>query len=772
MYDDMGLIPWQGNGCGSHRFQETGTLSIELKQRLLQRHLDASNYEARFFERLDWPKAVEERSHFTDITEATVILAIAAVWRGLDESGIRFSFGDAALFRGARTTRNPQVTAVSPSDSLIMPLFFRQGEAGNNRDHHVLAVAERMDQAGAIRLIFMCSHLRERSEKKEVVRYPVLQQTIREAAQNIVRNSGWMPNNMQPIFHRSNQVWRMVPDAVATTGVAALKDTSAYQVVLNAWAYMLDIQINIRHVRNVRQLSDPLYVGTLKLINMALDGRIDSQTIRCFLLEMEYGLNTVGRRLSRIRDVDEMRDQRRVLDGTRAFLMNNEIFDRLIKAFRTNPNQAPAQGISRASSSERPIVGVGPAEGTGGGSEKPVDIQGPTEEHLKVVMNLLMSIRPPSPKGPQPGPMTKTDWMAKFQSNHGRFMAQMRKVRHFPLKIGKDTELSDEQIFSAIGAIWHPLWKKGVRFSFAVPSTCTLNRKLEKLEVGNRAIAGSGGEYPLILPLLGHGNKFLTGEDVQKEEERKEKEGAENNKGKQPGKAEKETNTQKTKNHTKGGPPNDKKKTEKDKDPTKWVEPGGLGHYVLVVADRIPTTDMTVRIQLLDSFPTVTDKGAIWDVANSLVRQIGWLDYDVANNRAVVVNPQNTLQCQRKALHQSCGNTCGLHVILNAWAFMLNIELARDRRRGSVSASVFYRVGHQVVNCVMAGCYDTETIQAFMIAYGFAADPENAGSNQPLVQVNAVWMNDLILANVIQEILDDERQERELNNQIASGLFD
>ena len=703
--------------------------------------MDASNFEAKFFEGLQWPKAVKERSHFTDITEATVILAIAAVWRGLDEAGIRFSFGDVALFRGARNQRDPQVSSVSPSDSLIMPLFFRQGEAGNNRDHHVLAIAERIDQAGAIRLIFMCSHLRDRSERKEVVEFPISQRIIREATRNIVRNSGWMPNNLKPVFSGENEAWPKVPDAVATTGVAAIKDTSAYQVVLNAWAYMLDIPINTQHVRNVRQLSDPLYIGTLKLINMALDGRMDSRTIRCFLLEMEYGLNTVGRRLINVKDVDERRDQRRVLDGTRAFLMNDEIFRRLIEAFRTNSNQAPAQGISRASSSEKPNAGVGPVEGTGGGPDKPADTQTPTEANSNTTMDLIKNIKPPSPKGPQTEPMIETNWMEKFRSSHDPFVAQMKKVKQYHLKIGKNIELSDEQVFSAIGAIWYPLWQKGVRFCFATPSTCIMNRRLEKLVVGNRAIAGTGGQYPLILPLLGHGNNFLTGEEQAEEEEKMKKKGKSVNK--------------KLKN-----------------DPvTGWAIQGGLGHHVLIVADRVTTEDDTIRLRLWDSFPTHTDKGAIWGAANTLVRQIGWLDFGVENNAAVVVNPKAILTSQEEALEQpSDTNTCGLHVILNAWAVMLNIQTTGLRREGSISDKVFCKIGHEVVNCVMAGCYDTETIQSFMVAYGFAANPNNADPKQSPVQVNAVRMEEDQLEVIIQDILDHEREEKVLQMVGASSL--
>ena len=684
--------------------------------------MDASNFEGRFFEGIDRPKRVREGSHFTDLTEATVILAIAAVWRGLDEAGIRFSFGDAALFRGARTTQDPLVTAVSPSDSLIMPLFFRQGEAGNNRDHHVLAIAERIGHHGRIHLSFMCSHLRYRSEKKEVLEFPVRQEIILEVAQNIVRNSGWMPNNMKPIFNDS--YWQIVPDAVATTGVAAVKDTSAYQVVLNAWAYMLDIPINTRHARNVRRLSDPLYETTLAAINMALDGRMDSRTIRHFLLEMDYGLNTHGRRLGKIGDVDERQNQRRVLDGTRAFLMSDEIFDRVIKAFRASPNQALAQGISRASTSEKPNVVVGPAEGTGGVSKQPAGTQSPTKAEIQQISDLLTAIKPPPSKDPQPGPTIKTDWIAKFRSSHRSFMTQMRKVKPFPLKIEGNIELHDEHIFSAIGAIWHPLWEIDVKFSLATSSTCMMNRHLDRLPVSSRAIAGTGGQYPLIIPLLGHGDNFVTNEELSEEQIAADEKKDKNKKPKQ----------------------------------GEWIVEGG--HYVLIVADRIAPEGDNIRLRLWNSFPTYTTEAAIRPVATTLIQQIGWLDFDMETNTPVVASPNLMFEAQHALVQPQGTNSCGLHVVLNAWAVMLNIQTTGSRREGVRSDNDFCKIGNEVLNCVMAGCYDTETIRSFMVAYGCAVNPDNANSSQPLVQVNAVRMTDAILTPIIRAIIDEEQVVR------------
>ncbi|KAL9119528.1 MAG: hypothetical protein Q9187_003917, partial [Circinaria calcarea] len=598
-----------GNECGSHRFQETNALSNELQKRLLQRHLDASNFEARFVKGIQYPDAVKQRSHFSDLTPTTVILAIAAVWRGLDEAGVRFSFGDLALFSGARTKQGPHVSFVSPSSRLIMPLFFRQGEAENDTDYHALVIAEQ-GRSGAIRLLFMCSHLKDRSERRIMPTYPISQERLREAAQNIVRNSGWIPQNVKPDFRTSSNLWINVPHAVATTGVAVVKNTSAYQVVLNAWAYMLDIPIHGHHGRNVCQLSDPLYVGTLKLINLALDGRMDSQTIRCFLLEMEYGLIATGRRLSKIEDANERQNNRRVLDGTRAFLMNDVIFGRLMEDLRASPNQARAQGISTASLSQQPSATVDPMQ-------------------LQTTMDIIKSIKPLLPQGPQPGSSNNTDWMAKFEKSHGEFVAQMEITEKFPLKIGKDAELTDTQIFAAIGAIWRPLWNKNIKFSFATSGSCILHRTKATMGVENRAIAGTGGEYPLILPLLGHGKSFLTG-DEQWVIDQKKAEAAK------------------------------KKGEEKQSSKT-------LGHYVLIIADRLTDTQDTVRLRLWDSLPTYANEEAIWNAASTLVRQIGWLDYNVDTNKAVVADG-HTIKCRKQAalIQHPDSNTCGLLVVLNA----------------------------------------------------------------------------------------------------------
>ena len=606
-----------------------------------------------------------------------------------------------------------RVSCVPSSTRLIMPLIFKQVEAENHTDFHVLAIAER-DASYVIRLLFMCSHLRDRSEKTIQPTYPISQEKVREAAQNIVRNSGWIPKNTKTVFRSSENVWVQVPHAVTTTGVAVVKNTSAYHVVLNAWAYMLDIPINHTHVRTVCRLSDPLYVGTLKLINLALNGRMDSYTIRCFLLEMEYGLIATGQRLSKIEDANERENQRRVLDGTRAFLMNEVIFGRLIEDLRASADQAQAQGISTTSPSQPRSATIDPVG-------------------LKTAVDIINDIKLPLPTGPQPLPTNIADWIAKFQKSHGEFMARMKRKGNFPLKIGEEAELLDTQVFSAIGAIWRPLWNKNIKFSFATPNSCLLHRKKELMGAETRAIAGIGGEYPLILPLLGHGDDFLTGHE-QLDIDKKKAEEAKN----------------------KGAPKEVGKKSSET-----------LGHYVLIVADRV--TEDNVWLRLWDSFPNYSNVGAIWTIATTLVRQIGWLRYDVNTNHAVVADIPGIQGGKEEALIQPFGsNTCGLLVVLNAWAVMLNIPTIGKKRRGSLPNKEFSTIGHEILNCVMAGCYDTETIYAFMVAYGFTAKPNPTGSSQPVVQVHAMEMDDNKLKTIIAKEVNAERDAR-IHHIMATG---
>ncbi|KAL9111092.1 MAG: hypothetical protein Q9187_007974, partial [Circinaria calcarea] len=254
------------SACGSHRYTENGEFSIELRRRLWEGQHAASNYEEEFalFEN---PHRIPPSQSFHKLTETEVFLAIAAVWRGLAETGHRYAFGDVAMFRNARLEKQAQATCVPRSKRFIMPLIFGNGlpnpplnkkgavAENNTAEYSILAAAEQLSNNGVtitIRLIFWYSKARDVAEAgASTATSPLSEGLIRRTAQSIVRNSNFSLGR-KPIFDNENEEWRPVPDAL----VRGSLETSSYHLILHAWAYMLDIPIQAHHTREVNTMDD------------------------------------------------------------------------------------------------------------------------------------------------------------------------------------------------------------------------------------------------------------------------------------------------------------------------------------------------------------------------------------------------------------------------------------------------------------------------------------------------------------------------------------
>ncbi|KAL8826457.1 MAG: hypothetical protein Q9191_003791, partial [Dirinaria sp. TL-2023a] len=105
---------------------------------------------------------------------------------------------------------------------------------------------------------------------------------------------------------------------------------------------------------------------------------------------------------------------------------------------------------------------------------------------------------------------------------------------------------------------------------------------------------------------------------------------------------------------------------------------------------------------------------------------------------------------------QQAGNTCGVHVILNAWADILKLQISSSAR----PHAKFYDEAKLLINRAMAGKTTTREIQAWLYSSKYvvgsyearngqvAADPELAA----MMQARTAPMNDRRLG----EYLDSE----------------
>lgn len=151
---------------------------------------------------------------------------------------------------------------------------------------------------------------------------------------------------------------------------------------------------------------------------------------------------------------------------------------------------------------------------------------------------------------------------------------------------------------------------------------------------------------------------------------------------------------------------------------------GQIGHYVLAVAqatDRGP-----IKVKLMDSSPGIIAKQHIHAAIAGVVMYSGWLGKNGTNPLMVWPTIEVTNIFVPK---QEISNACGLNVVLNAWAEMLNISIndqryrvkpCKDKDAETEESADFLRQTIEIINLAILGHMDTETILAFMISYGYA----------------------------------------------------
>ena len=797
-----------GKVYGTHRYTENGEWSLELRRRLWESAHSASTYEEGFAA-LENPYQITRGQSFHQLTEMEVILAIAAIWRGLAEYGHYFAFGDVAMFRNARLQKQAQAACVPRATKrFIMPLVFGSGIQNppldkNGADaeettanYSVLAAAEyplHGKESIPIRLIFWYSKPRPNgSQGASAAKLPVSEELIRETARSIVRNSRFT-SGLRAKFDDQNEEWRPVPDAV----VSGSFETSPYHLVLHAWAYMLDIPIEARHTREVETVDDVLYTQTRELINLALRGSLTLETIRLFLLEVGYALDGPGPRLNQklsqtkntaglaARQEDEVR-------RCRAYLMNEVVFDKIISDLRSDkdlthirpigvskggdPNlreelmeqfqgltkqvqeigkleqlepqiKAAAAEIARDVNErtdafeERLDAKLDAVQRAVGSPTHSAEPQGLVQQfnamNKKIdenanalkeeirAKNVVIEATQPTESLSQRVAAANT-WTQRFKISHEYFRRQWTEAGKRPFTglddwPGYDKVIDNDGVFSAIGSIWWALWQKGRRFSLPTQQACQWNRTAVGVAEGHRAIAGTGAQYPLLLPLVVDYDDFEL-------------------------------------------PP---RKTREEKQRKLALTGSILSHYIVLTAAPPKSQKFTGR---LGDYIFVEPRGRrpnhqkLDPIAKDLINRVGWLSFDPETNHAIETD-RPVMLLGVPEIQQLLFDNGALHAILTSWAYMLGFKRDRVKRLvadpdSEESERHFYTMGFEVIECVIAGMYDTQTIQAFFHAYGYIDHQDYHDKNRLVMQAPAVAMDPSILETLITGILEEEQAER------------
>ena len=166
------------------------------------------------------------------------------------------------------------------------------------------------------------------------------------------------------------------------------------------------------------------------------------------------------------------------------------------------------------------------------------------------------------------------------------------------------------------------------------------------------------------------------------------------------------------------------------------------GHLLLCVAELVDNEPKTVQVQVFYSRFGTVDNRYIVQKAGRVIRSCGWLS--IIQPKQVVFRP-----FVRTPVPEQVGiNTCGLHVILNAWAVMLGIPIRPKRRREPSKGDEMYatdeeflKLGLRIVNLALEGFMDSTTIQAFFNVFGYSVEQRFGDLARAVIPVNAVGMN-------------------------------
>jgi len=167
-------------------------------------------------------------------------------------------------------------------------------------------------------------------------------------------------------------------------------------------------------------------------------------------------------------------------------------------------------------------------------------------------------------------------------------------------------------------------------------------------------------------------------------------------------------------------------------------------HYILAVAE-VTDDEETHRIDVTtyDSFPGCmgAEHGAM--IRARAIEVIGTSQWLASSSDRIAGQPGPEADYDYRFIEQhvphqtdfaGMDNTCGLFVILNAWAVMLGIPIARAPHRRPPQKD-FVATALEILNLAIAGCMDARTIQAFLNLQHYAEQQDRVHAVEEMAMV-------------------------------------
>ena len=703
-----------------------------------------------------------------EMLDMDVILAIGAVWLGLGNANVDFAYANSNLFSIARTARMVGMHAVRGSNHFIMPLIlneesdsllpesdedtveplkpvfsaFQRGEEekiqeyvtaaesakqkdpGNKNNpplslkereikykayhggigHLMLAIAEKVD-------IDEGNAVQNTQPKKARVRLRFMDSAnglvnrglIRRVARNIVRNSGWL-GDIWPCFDPKEEDW------VEVLGQSV--NRCGEHTVLNAWAYMLDIPLA---PPRIERLSKTHYDEARRMIRLALRGHLDSLTIRAWMQRSKYAIDESLSQLqqSQVQNPGLPRKLRNM--QTKA--LNEDFFNEIVDYFHTqelpknqhdatDPGAVPLapDAVATQQSEHQPEAPAGDTISTG------QNLDPGSSAASDTASSTASLITPQLPQFPVRHLSTWQESMVHGLRYYSASRARTLRTTEDPLKnsttISSFSNMTDYEVILGIAPVWEGLTRLGradIQFTYAGMDIFSPGR-------GQQGVGAIGRRSRFIMPL--------------------------------------------------SFPSANAKALEDEGEGQKKIP--GVGHLLLCVAELVNDRPLTVQCHLLDSRPGLVNDERIELKVKQIIRSSGWLG---TNKSRINFGLRPFMRIP--VPNQVGDNTCGLHVIFNAWATMLGISIhPYHLRRGRPPVGdneaidqMFVTTGLEIVNLALAGFMDSARIQAFFNVFGYSVEQRFSDPTRAVISVHAVGMN--------QEKFRRTLQKRYWNNVLA-----
>ncbi len=614
-----------------------------------------------------------------------------------------------------------------PNSSALAEFFIRHYERAmaakeamaQGTGHYVLVVAERKpDVDNVIKLTIMNS-----------IRFTPMLESIRSAAKNVVNHSGWIPSGLpQQKFGNMH-----APDVIQQSG-----NYSGIHVILNAWAYMLDLFPNPRPEQRMNRV---FYNHALQVINLALSGHMDIDTVQAFFNAHGFARQQLDHA------VRGSVHTARIAQGTLQDIVRNlhRRPDTGAKDTAASGNALEAVSATKGDDTTRPLAKstqwkppVARMIAKEGLPKAKVHFEEPGER----LINGTTAQRAPPNQAVTEAPYNLAEsnnmilecQRAKMKNRFPDTPASNQSVtpiesrQPLPHRIHADTLLEEDDLHLAIASLTQGIdtQRSSLVFAYGLPQHFQTLRQADFAVAANHGSNFVGGPRPLIMPLV------FNWQDRSGEE------------GAVPGSNVHEDNLS--------------------------------GHSVVAFAERIydPESPVNIQLTIVDSAEGNVSRDRIVQRAQIIIGNSNWLGRPSTHPPRPVFGEPYFVSYPR----QRNGTACGLHVILNAWVFALG---GLRNNRAFYPSESFYMEAVEMINLALAGCSDSYTIRAWLQTsrYALPEEGETRDCDETVVMYGHETLRRLWETRAEAEISEEEDRvmqqslhEREDNRLVQRALWE